>query len=186
MLGRSRVLDALDAAMLLDALSASPAGQLVRRSALDGVLAVVDHFAASAGVLANRQRGRTPLTIQDEYDVQDLFYALVLPLVPDMVPEDPAPKVAGKSTRLDFTSKTVRLGIELKHVKSASHATNVREELLLDERTYQEHPYVDTVVAFVHDPAGHIARSARTSFEADLSTTVTVNGRSVRYIVRVR
>lgn len=186
LLGHETTINTLDAAMLLDALSASPAGQLARRSALDGVLAVIDHFAASAGVLAKRQRGRTPLTIQDEYDVQDFFYALVLPFVPDMVPEDPAPKIAGKSTRLDFTSKAIRIGIELKHVKSASHVASVRDELLLDERTYQEHPYVETVVAFVHDPGGHIARSARTSFEADLSTTVTLAGRSVRYIVRVR
>jgi hypothetical protein len=186
LLGQAQAIDALDAALLLDAMAACPSGQLARQSTIEAVLAIVDHFAASAEVLANRQRDRTALTIQDEYDVQDIFHALILPIVPDIVPEDPAPKIAGRSTRLDFTSKAMRLGIELKHVKSASHSAEVRKELLVDEGTYQEHPYVETVVAFVYDPRGYIAQNARTAFEADLSTTVTLGGRTVRYIVRVR
>lgn len=181
-----QVRSAIDAAFALDASAASPATRLARQSALEGVLAIVESFKASAGVLRNRHANRTPFKIKDEYDVQDLFHALVLPIVPDMVPEDPASKIANKSSRLDFTSKSTGLGIELKHLKSKGDADRVRNEILVDEATYQAHPYVDTVVAFVHDPDGHIAMSARKSFEADLSQNVNIGGRTVRYIVRVR
>jgi hypothetical protein len=176
----------LDAAFILDAFIASPIHSLARRSALDGVLAIIDAFPNSSSVLAERKRSRLPFKINDEYDVQDLFFALVLPVVPDIVAEDPAPKVAGHSTRLDFTSKATRLGFEINHVKSKAHAAKVREEIILDERTYQEHPYIDTVVAFVSDPNQEIPLHERTAFEADLSQKVAVAGRSIRYIVRVR
>lgn len=181
-----QVRSAIDAAFALDASAASPATKLARQSALEGVLAIVESFNASAGVLQSRHANRTPFEIEDEYDVQDLFHALVLPIVPDMVPEDPASKIANKSSRLDFTSKSTGLGIELKHLKSKGDAGRVRDEILVDEATYQAHPYVHTVVAFVHDPDGHIAMSARRSFEADLSQNVSIGGRSVRYIVRVK
>lgn len=180
------VLDPLDAAMLLDAMTAAPATQLARASGLDRVLAVVDRFSASAAVLANRQRERTPLTVEDEYDLQDVFHALSIPVVPDIVREDPVPKIAGKSSRLDFTSKALRLGIELKYVRNGSHAKEVREELLVDEATYQVHPYIDTVIGFVHDPGGHIPLAERAAFEADLSVTIAIDARRVRYLVRVR
>jgi hypothetical protein len=136
--------------------------------------------------LARRRRKKPAFEIHDEYDIQDLFYALVLPVVPDMVPEDPASKIAGKGSRIDFTSKSTGLGVESKHLKSSGDATRVREEILIDEMTYQEHPYLHTVVVHVHDPHEFILLSARPSFEADLSTTVTLGGRTIRYIVRVR
>lgn len=177
--------NALDAALLLDLLSTSSLGRLGRKSALTGVLDVITRFSAAAEVLRERQRGRTSFEIADEYDVQDLFRALALPSVPDIVPEDPAPKLAGRSSRLDFTSRSARLGFEIKHVKSAARSRAVRDEILIDERTYQEHPYVDTVVAFIHDPDGHIALADRPALEADLSTPVTVAGRTVQYIARV-
>jgi hypothetical protein len=124
--------------------------------------------------------------ITDEYDVQDLFYALVRPGVTDIVPEDTTPKLAGRGSRLDFTSKATRLGFELKHVKSHGHADSVRDEVLVDEATYQEHPYIDTVIVFIHDPGRYIAPAERPAFERDLSQSVTVQGRTVRYMVRVR
>jgi hypothetical protein len=181
-----QISSAFDAALIIDAESFSPAARLSRRAALDGVLAVVDSFPTCAGVLARRQRKKPAFEIHDEYDVQDLFYALVLPVVPDMVPEDPASKIAGKASRIDFTSKSTGLGVESKHLKGSGDATRVREEILIDEMTYQEHPYLHTVVVHVNDPQEYIPLSARPAFEADLSTTVTLGGRTIRYIVRVQ
>lgn len=176
----------LDAAMFLDAITWSPPALLARRTALEYVLGVIDAFPACADILATRARKRPSFVIDDEYDVQDLFHALVRPAVPDLVPEDTTPKLAGKWSRLDFTSKATRLGFEIKHVKSVGHATTVREELLVDEATYHEHPYVDIVVAFISDPHRYISIASRPAFERDLSQAVTVNGRTVQYVVRIR
>jgi len=185
-LNARQVSSALDAALIIDAERSSPAARLSRRAALDRLLSVVDSFPACADVLAQRQRKKPAFEIHDEYDVQDLFYALVLPAIPDIVPEDPASKIAGKASRVDFTSKSTGLGVENKHLKTSGDVTRVREEILIDERTYQEHPYLHTVVVHVHDPHVFIPLSARASFEADLSSSVTVGGRTVRYIVRIR
>jgi hypothetical protein len=179
-------LDPVDAAMLLDAMTAAPATKLTRVTEIDRLLTLTDRFSASASILANRQRDRTPLTLEDEYDLQDLFHALSVPVVRDIVREDPTPKLAGRSSRLDFTSKSLQLGVELKYVRSASHGKEVRQELLVDEATYQAHPFVSTVIAFVYDPGSHIPLAERASFEADLSVTITIEARAVRYIVRVR
>lgn len=181
-------LDALDAALALRGLAAAPSHRLVRQSAIDGVLATVEAFPAALQVLANRplQRQGLPSELEDERDVQWLLHALLLPTVPDLVPEDSAPKLAGAGSRLDFTSRAARLGIEVKHLREKKQVSRLREELMVDERQYQEHPYVDTVIGFVHDPHTHITLANRSAFERDLSVPVTVAGRTVNYVVRVR
>lgn len=181
-------LEPLDAALLLRGLAASPAQRFARRSVLDTVLATIDAFPAAVQLLADRPRDREglPPQLEDEYDVQWLLRALLLPSVPDLVPEDPAPKLGGASSRLDFTSREARLGIEVKHLREKKHVSRMRDELMVDERQYQEHPYVETIVGFVHDPLGHIALADRFVFERDLSGPVTVAGRTVTYVVRVR
>jgi hypothetical protein len=183
---RGDIVSAVDAAFAYEAFVSSPVDSFSRRSAVEQALAVAEAFPASAGVLANRQRDRDPFAIRDEYDVQDLFHALILPSIGDVVPEDPAPKIAGRSSRLDFVSKKARLGFELKHLKSRTDRDRVREEVLLDEGVYQAHPYIETVVVFIFDPLRCIALSERASFEADLTRVVVIGGRTIQYIVRVR
>jgi hypothetical protein len=181
-----RLASALDAALVLDALCATPGTRLARQSAMSAALAVIEGFHASAAVLAHRYGNRAPFALEDEYDVQDFFRALTLPFIPDLQDEDPAPKVAGKSSRLDFTSKATRLGFELKYLKSTAHWERVRKEVLLDERTYYEHPYIDSVVVFIYDPKQCILIADRPALDADLSQVVSVGHRTVRYITRIR
>jgi hypothetical protein len=179
-------LEPLDAAMALRGLAVSPARRLARRSLIEAVVGSFDSFPAVVQLLRSRPRGREGLMLTDEYDVQWLVHALLVPLIPDIVPEDPAPQLAGHSSRLDFTSRSAKLGIEIKYVRRASDVPRRREELMVDERQYQRHAFVDTVIAFMHDPGGHMPLAARTSFEADLSGPITVGGRTVRYITMVR
>lgn len=169
-----------------DADAISPSERLVRRSALDAALTICDGFVSSAAKLQVRRAKKPTFVVADEYDVQDLFHALVLPFIPDCEPEDPTPKVAGKSSRLDFVSKKTGIGFEMKYVRDVSHAAAVRNEILIDEATYEAHPYVQTVVVFVFDPKRHMPEHQRLTFEADLSGEVTIRLRKVSYIVRVR
>lgn len=179
-------LDAMDAAMVLRGLGASPVERLGRGSVVDAAVSTFESLHIAVQILGRRPRSRTSVQVEDEYDVQWIAHALLTPVLPDIVPEDPAPQLAGSSSRLDFTSKSARLGIEIKHLRKSTDRARMREELMVDERQYQEHPYVDTVIAFVFDPAGHISLSARPAFERDLSGPITVGGRTVTYITRVR
>jgi len=180
-------IEPFDAALVLRGLAALPIERRGRRSVLENVLATIDKFPAAVQLLADRPRHRQGLgNLVDEYDVQWLLHVLLLPVVPDLVPEDPAPKLAGASSRLDFASRAARLGIEIKHLKQKQALSRMREELMVDERQYQEHPYVEIVVGFVYDPQMHISLAERAAFERDLSVPVTIAGRTVNYVVRVR
>lgn len=176
----------LDAALLLDALSTAPRHRLARLTSLESLMRIIDQFPASVHVLQNRQRGKSPYVMNDEYDAQDLLRAVALGVLPDLVPEDPASKVAGKSSRLDFTCRSARVGVEVKYLRSLGDWERVREEVLVDEATYQMHPYVETVVVLIHDPHNHVSPEHRPFLEADLSQSVAVFGRTVKYITRIR
>jgi REase_DpnII-MboI len=179
-------LRSLDAVLCFDTMSRTPATSIARRCAIDSVLAIIDAFPRSVAVLAHRYDHRTPFPVDDEYDVQDLLHALLVPVLPDCVREDPAAKIAGKSSKLDFTSKRHRLGIETKFVRDAKHAPKVREELLIDEATYHAHRFVDTVIAFVYDPRQAMPIHGDHVFETDLSQEIQIDKRTIRYITRVR
>jgi REase_DpnII-MboI len=157
-----------------------------KRKGVSLILETIDGFGAALSVLSRRHRDRAPFAIEDEYDLQDLFHALVVPGIPDFTSEDPAPKLAGKSSRLDFTSKSCRLGVELKHVRSKRHAEEVREEILVDQGTYFRHPEVDSVITFVFDPGSFIPAHERPTFEGDLSRAISISERTVNHIVKVR
>jgi hypothetical protein len=52
--------------------------------------------------LRNRHESRSTLEIEDEYDVQDLFHALLKIDFEDIRPEEWSPSYAGKNSRTDF------------------------------------------------------------------------------------
>ena len=54
------------------------------------------------------------LDVQDEYDVQDLFHALLHIHFEDIRPEEWAPSFAGASSRMDFLLKQEQIIIEIK------------------------------------------------------------------------
>lgn len=97
--------------------------QVSQQSSLSLVRQVLGRFDKAARALGNRSRpGKLPFTIADEYDVQDLLYAILKPLVPDLTTEDPVPKCAGDAGRIDLTSRSLGLAIEVKFAKDKARA----------------------------------------------------------------
>lgn len=71
-----------------------------------------DRFPLVVRELGRRHEGRTPLKIADEYDVQDLFRALLALDFDDVRAEEVTPSYAGKSGQIDFLIKGDSIGIE--------------------------------------------------------------------------
>ena len=113
---------------------------------------IVDRFEHVCRALARRSRDRTPLLMEDEYDVQYLFGALLRMSFDDVRPEEPTPSLGGAGARMDFLVKAERLAIELKMVRAGLPDREVTDELLLDIARYANHPDCDTLVCFVYDP----------------------------------
>ena len=119
--------------------------------------------------LSQRYNQRPALEIRDEYDVQDLFYALLTPFFEDIRPEEVAPSYAGGHARIDFLIKAEQIVVEIKKTRPSLKARELRDQLIVDKELYRTHPHCRTFIAFVYDPDGYIENAI--GFERDLSST---------------
>jgi hypothetical protein len=122
------------------------------------------HYVARA--LRRRHQGRPSLDVQDEYDVQDLFGALLEMYFEDIRPEEYTPSYAGKSTRMDFLLKREATVVEMKKTRQGLDAKVLASELIEDIGRYGAHPDCQTLICFVYDPDGLIANPR--GIESDL------------------
>lgn len=132
-------------------------------------MAIVRHsctsFPATARHLSARGRGRPPIVVENEYDVQDLLYAALRGVFPDVRYEDWAPQVAGRAHRIDLVFPDLGLVLEVKMVRNESHAKTVIDELMVDFESYHSHPDCSRLIAYVYDPRRLISDPARISSE---------------------
>ena len=126
-------------------------------------------FHTVARQLRHRHDARTTLDVQDEYDVQDLFHALLRLYFDDIREEDNMPSYAGGGSRTDFVLKTEQIIIEVKKTRPSLRAKQLGEELIIDIARYQTHPDCKMLFCFVYDPDGLIGNPQ--GIENDLSTT---------------
>ena len=133
----------------------------------DIVLALCRRFHLFAMQLKHRHGGRPPLSIRDEYDVQDLFRAILLLHFDDVRPEEVTPSYAGNSSRVDFYLPDARLVVEVKMTRKSLQQRQVVDELIEDATRYASMRHVDTLVCLVYDP-GNYCRNP-TALERDVA-----------------
>lgn len=127
--------------------------------------------------LASRLRGRPPIVMEDEYDVQDFLHGLLRIFFDDVRPEDYSPERAGARSRIDFVLKQERIVVEAKMTRAGHGAAQIGAELIVDIERYRSHPDCDAIVALVYDPDRRVQN--RRTLETDLS------GERAGLIVRV-
>jgi len=116
------------------------------------LLNVLESFHISVRKLQDRRKGKNPLQIEDEYDVQDILYVILKPVFSDLQPEEPTPKDAGSSTIIDLVSKSTNKIIEIKYVDSTTKFKQVVKELKVDIESYYNHPNCGSLYLFIYDP----------------------------------
>jgi len=114
-------------------------------------------FKKVAKQLEKRHDSRDTLIIKDEYDVQDLFHALLKIFYDDIRPEEYTPSLAGSSTRVDFILKKEKIAIELKKTRNNLKNKEVTNELAEDIVRYRSHKDCKLLICFVYDPDGYIS-----------------------------
>jgi hypothetical protein len=117
--------------------------------------------------LQERYGDRDTIEVSDEYDVQDLFHALLELYFDDIRAEEWAPSYAGKSPRIDFLLKQETIAVEIKITRSGRANNDILEELSEDKEHYRTHPDCEFLVCYIHDPGYEISNPA--GFEGDLS-----------------
>jgi hypothetical protein len=142
---------------------------------------IIYRFHTVVRQLRNRYSNRPTIDISDEYDVQDLFHALLLIYFDDIRTEERTPSYAGGSSRMDFLLKAEKIVVEIKKTRPGLSAKEVGEQLSIDIVKYRSHPDCDFLICFVYDPEERILNPR--GFEKDLNKSI--NGISVKvYIIQ--
>ena len=132
------------------AIKSAPAGplELIER--------LCKRFPAIVHQLKERGRGRVPLVMADEYDVQYLLHALLREHFDDIRDEEYTPSYAASQKRMDFLLKREEIVVETKMTREGLDAKKLGEELVIDIDWYQEHKDCKTLMCLVYDPEGRI------------------------------
>lgn len=136
---------------------------------VDFVERICVRFHGVVRQLRERHDDRPPLSIEDEYDVQDLLHALLALGFDDIRPEEWTPSYAGGTSRVDFLLKQEQIIVEAKKTRKGLGAKEVGEQLIIDIKKYGEHPACKTLICFVYDPEGRIKNPR--GIENDLTRT---------------
>jgi hypothetical protein len=147
---------------------ATPPPAAVKGPSTDLLVQMLRHVPAAVRSLRVRTRvGKEPLPLADEYDLQDLTSFALRLLYRDVKAEEPAPSYGGKSTRADFLVKDLRAAVEVEVTRPGRGEREIGQEIVLDQRYYGTHPYVEGVLTVVYDLAGTFTNIA--GFEKQLS-----------------
>jgi hypothetical protein len=134
----------------------------------DKIVALCRRFPLFVDRLQNRQRGRSPFSLNDEYDVQDLLHAILKLHFDDVRPEEYTPSYAGSASRVDFYLARERIVIEAKMTRANLGQKDVANQLVVDVARYAQMPTVDTLICLVYDPERrcHNPRTLENDLEA--------------------
>lgn len=140
----------------------------IENGSVDIVLHLIQRFHSVAKQLKHRHESRATLKIKDEYDVQDLFHALLRIYFDDIRAEEWTPSYAGKCSRQDFLLKNENVVIEIKKTREGLDKKVLRDQLIVDIAQYKAHPNCKCLICFVYDPEERIDNPVE--LEKDLST----------------
>ncbi len=124
-------------------------------------------FHIVACQIKKRHNDRPTIKVSDEYDVQDLFHALLRIDFDDVRPEIWTPEYAGGASRIDFVLPTENIVIETKMMRDSLTKKKLGEDLLVDIAKYKQFPNCKTLVCFIYDPINMIDNPR--GFESDLN-----------------
>ena len=134
---------------------------------------LIEKFHLVAKQLKYRRESRPTIKIKDEYDVQDLFHALLRIYFDDIRAEEWTPSHAGSCSRQDFLLKDENIVIEIKKMRKGLTKKELRNQLIVDIAQYKTHPNCKTLICFVYDPEEKIDNPVE--IERDLSSDKELN-----------
>jgi hypothetical protein len=120
----------------------------------------------SFAILGKSIQKRPGIQVADEYDVQRILHGVAVLLFEEVEDEDPTPKMAGASSRLDFLLRRERIAVETKMVGANLTVRELRRALAEDILYFRRHPDAGSLFIFVFDPGRKITNAA--GFESDL------------------
>jgi hypothetical protein len=106
----------------------------------------------SFAIMGREMQNRTGLKVTDEYDVQRILHAICATIFEEVEYEDPTPKMAAGSSRLDLLLRRERVAIETKMIGDHLTLQKLREDLAKDILYFRVHQDAGSLFIFVYDP----------------------------------
>lgn len=130
---------------------------------------VCARFHLVARQLRLRKEYRPTLEINDEYDLQDLFYALLRLQFDEIGTEEWTPAYTNGARRTSYLLDWEKTVVVVKQTRSGLTTRDLAEQIAADTAHYSARPNGTTLVCFVYDPDGRVGNPR--GLEADLSST---------------
>lgn len=104
--------------------------------------------------MTRRHNNRPCITIEDELDLQDIFFSLLLIIFPNASKEYFTTEKLGSNSRIDFFIQDINTGIELKHVTTRKNSKPglLAEQILIDIKRYQANRDLKKLIFLIYDP----------------------------------
>ncbi len=133
----------------------------------DDIVRLAERFHLVVRQLRERHDQRVTLDVNDEYDVQDLFHAILTLFFNDIRKEEWAPSYAGGASRMDFLLPELEAIVEIKKTRPSLSTKQLGEQLIVDIAKYRKHPMCRTLYCVVYDPEGRVSNPR--GVESDLN-----------------
>lgn len=142
-------------------------------SAEHGTLEILRRVCARFHLVARqlrlRKEYRPTLEITDEYDLQDLFYALLRLQFDEVGTEEWTPAYTNGAPRTSYLLDWEKTVVIVKQTRSGLTTKDLAEQIAADTARYSARPNGANLVCFVYDPDGRVGNPR--GLEADLSST---------------
>lgn len=148
-----------------------------RVDAVKTVLEIAERMLLVERSLGRRHATRPTLTVNDEYDTQDLLRSLLALFFNDVREEASTPEYAGGGSRIDFVLPDFKVAIEVKKSRDSMKAKSVADELIVDRDRYAKDDRVGHLICLVFDHDGRLANPR--GLESDLSQSSSTEGLAV-------
>lgn len=159
--------------------------EIYQEDILTKILEVINNFKSASSYLTDRRKGKHPIKLDDEYDMQDILHCILTPFFPTMGSEE---VIAGNAERrflkIDFMINDERIGIECKFIRDKTHANGITKELNDDIQTYHKHQNCDTLIFFIFDKNMDISKPKR--LEKEYSKMQSFEGKNMMIHLLIR
>ncbi len=146
----------------------TPQSLLAESDPLDLVKGLCNRFHAVARQLRLRGEYRATLSVEDEFDAQDLLHAILRTQFDDIGTDEWTPSYAAGSPRTTFLLNDGRLAVLVKKTRPGLNAKDLKDQLKIDADRYRSHDRCATLLCFMYDPEGRIGNPR--GLEADLTS----------------
>jgi DpnII restriction endonuclease len=125
-------------------------------SPVDLVKTLCGRFHAVARQLRLRGEYRATLSVEDEFDAQDLLHALLRIQFDDIGTDEWMPSYADGSPRTTLLLNDGRLAVIVKKTRPGLNAKDLGDQLRVDAERYRSRDRCTTLFCFMYDPEGRI------------------------------